>query len=190
MFVYIRDNAKAKPAGNAEGSYTKTKRVGCSIPTMGEALFPVPTPIASTQHRYSYLHHRGFICFSLAVLVALQLFYSSQAPALVHTSSVPINAEGTLARCRALDLVPGPSPDFYKRTKSDRDVPGTRATLILGARIWTGGHNGTEVVEGHVYFDNGIIKGVGGLDVKTIKRLRAQRDLDIVHAEGAWVTPG
>ncbi|KAI0253986.1 hypothetical protein BJV78DRAFT_1280411 [Lactifluus subvellereus] len=156
---------------------------------MGEALLPVPTPVVSTKRRFSYLH-RGFVCFSLAVLVALQFFYSFQAPTLVHTSSVPIHAEETLARCRSLDLEPGPSPDFYKRWRSDRDVPGTRATLILDARIWTGGHNGTQVVNGHVYFDKGIIKGVGGLDVMSIKRLHTQGNLDILHAGGAWVTPG
>jgi hypothetical protein len=151
---------------------------------MAHALFPVSTPIASI--------HRGFIAFALAVLVILQLFYSFQASSWssFHISSVPIHAERNLARCRALDLVPGPSPGFYKRRRSDRYVPGTRATLLLGARIWTGGHNGTEVVKGHVYFDKGVIKGVGGLDVKAIERLHARGNLNIVHAEGAWVTPG
>ena len=153
---------------------------------MGDAL---PTPVVSTKPRLSYFH-RGFISFSLAVLVALQFFYSSLAPTSVHSSSVPIHAEETLARCRSLDLVPGPSLGFYERWRSDRDVPGTRATLILDARIWTGNHNGTQVVRGHVYFDKGIIKGVGGLDVKSIKRLHPQGNLDIVHAGGAWVTPG
>jgi hypothetical protein len=157
--------------------------------TMGEAPFSVPTQVASIQRRHPYFH-RVFIFLFLTVLVVLQLFYSSQAPTLAHTSSVPIHAERTLARCRAFDVVPGPLPDFYKRRKSDRDVPGTRATLLLGARVWTGGDNGTEVVKGHVYFDKGIIKGVGGLEVQTIKQLHTQGDLDIVHAEGAWVTPG
>jgi hypothetical protein len=150
------------------------------------ALFPVPTPIASIR--------RAYISFTLAVLVTLQLFYSFQASSWswswAHISSVPIHAERNLARCHALDLVPGPSPDFYKRRRSDRYVPSTRATLLLGARIWTGGHNGTEIVKGHVYFDKGIIKGVGGLDAKAIERLHTRGNLNIVHAEGAWVTPG
>jgi hypothetical protein len=156
---------------------------------MGDAPFSVPTQVAPIQRRQSHFR-RAFIFLFLTVLLVLQLFYSSQAPSLAHTSSVPIHAERSLARCRALDAVPGPSPDFYKRRRSDRDVPGTRATLLLGARIWTGGDNGTEVVKGHVYFDKGIIKGVGGLEVQTIKQLHAQGDLDIVHTEGAWVTPG
>jgi hypothetical protein len=108
----------------------------------------------------------------------------------VHTSPVPIHADQTLAHCRALNLVPGPPPDFHRRSSSDRHVPATPATLIFNARIWTGGHNGTEVLEGHVYFDKGIVKGVGGLDVTALKQLHAQDNLNIVDAKGAWVTPG
>ncbi|KAH9061388.1 carbohydrate esterase family 9 protein [Lactarius vividus] len=105
-------------------------------------------------------------------------------PLLLHT---PHN---TLARCRALDTVPGPSSHFYSRASSDRYVPGTRAILVLNARIWTGGQNGTEIIEGHVYFDKGIFKGVGDLDVNVIKMLHTRDSLDIVDAKGAWVTPG
>ncbi|KAH9001980.1 carbohydrate esterase family 9 protein [Lactarius hatsudake] len=90
----------------------------------------------------------------------------------------------------ALDTVPGPSSHFYSRASSDRYVPGTRATLVLNARIWTGGQNGTEITEGHVYSDKGIFKGVGSLDVNAIKMLHSRDSLDIVDAKGAWVTPG
>ena len=54
--------------------------------------------------------------------------------------------------------------------------------LILNARIWTGSQNGTGFIEGHVYFDKGIFKGVGGLDVDAVKLLYSQDRLDIVHA--------
>ncbi|KAI9463526.1 carbohydrate esterase family 9 protein [Lactarius psammicola] len=121
---------------------------------------------------------------------ARRFFYSHHALTIAHTSSVPIHAENILARCRALDTVPGPSSHFYSRTSSDRYVPGTRATLILNARIWTGGQNGTEIIEGHVYLDKGIFKGVGGLDVNAVKMLHNQDSLDIIDAKGAWVTPG
>jgi hypothetical protein len=156
---------------------------------MGEALLPVPTPIAPTRH-YNPFCRRGFICCTVIILVALQFLYLPYNLTWVHTSPVPIHADQTLAHCRALDFVPGPPPDFHGRSSSDRHVPGTPATLIFNARIWTGGHNGTEVLEGHVYFDKGIVKGVGGLDVTALRQLHAQDNLNIVDAKGAWVTPG
>ncbi|KAI0305776.1 carbohydrate esterase family 9 protein [Multifurca ochricompacta] len=155
---------------------------------MGEPLLPMPTPVLPTKRRHFYRYSRFIFC-ALVSLLALQLFYIQSFFTVLY-SPIPINAERTLARCRALDLLPGPSTEFYKRSESDRYVLGTRATLILNARIWTGGYNGTEVLQGHIYFDKGIIKGVGGLDVNIIKRLHSQDNLNIVNVEGAWVTPG
>ncbi|KAH9083405.1 carbohydrate esterase family 9 protein [Lactarius deliciosus] len=137
----------------------------------------MPASVVPTNRRRPYIRNR-FVYGTVLVLVALQFLYSHHALTIGHTSSVPIHAENTLARCRALDIVPGPSSHFYSRASSDRYVPGTRATLVLNARIWTGGQNGTEIIEGHVYFDKGIFKGV------------AWDSLDIVDAKGAWVTPG
>ncbi len=150
---------------------------------------PLPAPVVSANRRHPYARS-GFVYGSILVLVALQFLYSHHTLTVVHTSSVPIHAVNTLARCRALDAVPGPSSQFYSRASSDRYVSGTRATLVLNARIWTGGQNGTEIIEGHVYFDKGIFKGVGGLDVNAIEMLHSQDHLDIVDAKGAWVTPG
>ncbi|KAH9040638.1 carbohydrate esterase family 9 protein [Lactarius pseudohatsudake] len=156
---------------------------------MGEySQLPMPASVVSTNR--PYVRNR-FVYGTVLVLLALQSYHAlTIGLTMGHTSSVPIHAENTLARCRALDTVPGPSSHFYSRASSDRYVPGTRATLVLDARIWTGGQNGTEIIEGHVYFDKGIFKGVGSLDVNAIKMLHSRNSLDIVDAKGAWVTPG
>ncbi|KZV62706.1 carbohydrate esterase family 9 protein, partial [Peniophora sp. CONT] len=95
-----------------------------------------------------------------------------------------------LARCRALDVTPAPPRNFYRRDSSDRAVEGTKPVLIQNARIWTGANNGTEVVEGDVFIDKGIIKGVGHLGRKHIQSLKEKHDIVVLDAEGAWLTPG
>ncbi|KAI0266867.1 carbohydrate esterase family 9 protein [Gloeopeniophorella convolvens] len=155
---------------------------------MGEALLPVPTSAAPVQRGLNY--RKRLICSAVLILVALQFFYARQIADLAQIASVPIHAEQSLTRCRSLDLKPGPSPDFHERVRSDRHAPGTPPTLILNARIWTGSANGTEALEGHVYFDQGVIKGVGEVDVELVKRLHRQNSLTIVNAQGAWITPG
>ena len=150
----------------------------------------MPTPAVPANRRRLYVRS-GFIYGIVHILVALQFFYYYHNLTVVYTtSSVPIHTENILARCRALDTVPGPSSHFHSRASSDRYVPGTRTTLILNASIWTGGQNGTEIIEGHVYFDKGIFKGVGGLDVNAINMLHCQDSIDIVDVKGAWITPG
>jgi hypothetical protein len=150
----------------------------------------MPAPVVPANRRRPDARRR-FLYGTVLILVALQFWYSNLTLTIVPTSSpVPIHAEDTLARCRALNTVPGPSSHFYSRASSDRSVPGTPATLILNARIWTGDQNGTEILEGHVYFDKGIFKGVGGLDVNAVKMRHSEDRLDIVDAKGAWMTPG
>jgi hypothetical protein len=150
----------------------------------------MPAPVVPANRRRPDARRR-FLYGTVLILVALQFGYSNLTLTIVPTSSpVPIHAEDTLARCRALNTVPGPSSHFYSRASSDRSVPGTPATLILNARIWTGDQNGTEILEGHVYFDKGIFKGVGGLDVNAVKMRHSEDRLDIVDAKGAWMTPG
>ena len=150
----------------------------------------MPAPAVPPYRRRPDVRSRFLYGFVL-ILVVLQFWYSNHTLTIAHASSpVPIHAENTIARCRALDTIPGPPSHFHSRTSSDRYVPGTSATLILNARIWTGGRNGTEILEGHVYFDKGIFKSVGGLDVNAVKMLHGRDPLDIVDAKGAWMTPG
>ena len=159
---------------------------------MGEthSPLPLPAPVVPANCRRPDACN-GFVYGTILILAALQLLYSSHTLTTAFTSSsIPIHAKNTLARCRALNTAPGPSSHFYSRASSDRYVPGTRATLILNARIWTGSQNGTETIEEHDYFNKGVFKGVGGLDVDAVKMLHNQDRLDIVDAKGAWVRPG
>ncbi|KAG6332265.1 hypothetical protein ID866_6822 [Astraeus odoratus] len=98
---------------------------------------------------------------------------------------VPFNVTDITARCRALDVTPGPPADFDTRTESDRYEPGTLPVLIRNATIWTGDGDGDEVFVGDIFIDSGLIQriekqiDVGGNDL-----------ISIIDAHGAWVTPG
>jgi cytosine/adenosine deaminase-related metal-dependent hydrolase len=65
---------------------------------------------------------------------------------------------------------------------------------LHNARIWTGENNGTEVIHGDVFFDKGIIQGVGNLDLRALRShvngMLARGELNVVDVHGAWVTPG
>ena len=99
---------------------------------------------------------------------------------------VPLNADAILSQCAALHDVPGPPSDFLVREASDRFEPGTRPTLIKNASIWTGTHNGTDVVYGDIFLDKGIVKAIGYVR----DTLYANRDVDVYDAGGGWITPG
>ncbi|KAH8825118.1 carbohydrate esterase family 9 protein [Flagelloscypha sp. PMI_526] len=93
----------------------------------------------------------------------------------------PLHADRNLARCSSLKDVAAPPPDFHARTKSDRFVAGTPPTWIKNARIWTGNDNGTEVLHGDIFIDQGLVKEIGNVEAQSIRAL---------DAEGSWVTPG
>ncbi|KAJ7154776.1 carbohydrate esterase family 9 protein [Mycena filopes] len=101
-----------------------------------------------------------------------------------RTETLPINAETILAHCRALDLTPGPPDGLYTREESDRFVSGTRPTLIYNATIWTGRHDGKEVIQGDIIVDKGLIKQLGAVDSS------GYADIELFDAAGAWVSPG
>ncbi|TFY72584.1 hypothetical protein EVG20_g397 [Dentipellis fragilis] len=164
-----------------------------SFPPSTMDKLPLPTtttPNASPRVRIKHPRFNAFIVFCFLYLFA-QLYLQSgsgSTPAI----DLPIHAQETLTRCRALNLAPGPPSDFHKRRESDRYVPGTPATLIRNARIWTGEENGTEVVKGDLYLDGGLIRGVGRLGrfEAIIKEQEANGALNVVDAQGAWVSPG
>jgi hypothetical protein len=88
------------------------------------------------------------------------------------------------------------SEGLHSRTVSDRYTPGTPSTIIYNARIWTGERNGTEVVDGFVWLENGIVVAVGGFEEQegVLKELRGSRKhgslVKFVDAGWKWVTPG
>jgi len=100
----------------------------------------------------------------------------------------PHNAQLILSQCTALNALPGPPVNFLEREVSDRFEPGTKPTLIRNATIWTGAHNGTEVIFGDILLDGGIIKGIG--EIPDFRLTGITDDLVTINANGAWMTPG
>ncbi|PPQ79032.1 hypothetical protein CVT25_002341 [Psilocybe cyanescens] len=101
------------------------------------------------------------------------------------SDKVPINAAQIVQKCQSLHDLPGPPDGFHQREHSDRYVSGTPPTLVRNASIWTGRDSGNEVVVGDILLDKGLIKEIG-----TIKVLKAYKNLVVVDAGGAWITPG
>ncbi|KAF9566703.1 carbohydrate esterase family 9 protein [Agrocybe pediades] len=108
---------------------------------------------------------------------------------MVHKAEPsPLIAEA-IAKCALLAFQAGPPPDFHSRERSDRFEEGTKAVLIQNAKLWTGSKNGTEVIRGDILLDKGLIKRVGNLqDINALKIVN--KDLQVIDAKGAWVTPG
>jgi len=92
-----------------------------------------------------------------------------------------------LSRCAALKFTPSPPQNFHSREESDRFESGTNATLIRNCVIFTGKDNGTEIINGDILLDKGIIKGLGKISGRVIDNTP---NLTIINAKYAWVTPG
>lgn len=126
---------------------------------------------------------------TLCSAAAVVWIWSASRYTFVVEESVrlPIHAEETLQKCRMLHVQPGPPPDFAQRTKSDRFVGGTRATLLRNASVWTGDHDQYEILGADILLDKGIIKFIGHASEEN---LAEYRDLLMVDVGGSWVTPG
>ncbi|SJL07643.1 uncharacterized protein ARMOST_10993 [Armillaria ostoyae] len=120
------------------------------------------------------------LIFFLVPIAITQTFFT--------TPHIPPHAAATIARCQYSQQSAGPSPNFYDRTENDRFVPGTKPTLIKNAKIWTGLHNGTQVLEADILIDKGLIMGVGSYGHSQLEAYGSS--LEVVDAHGAWVTPG
>ncbi|KAF9017784.1 hypothetical protein BDZ89DRAFT_1165551 [Hymenopellis radicata] len=103
------------------------------------------------------------------------------------STRVPLHAAETLQKCRQLDMTPGPPPEFWSRTESDRFVEGTQPVYIKNATIWTGGVDGLEVIKGDLLLARGLIQQVGSISASALEQYS---DLVEYDAEGAWVSPG
>lgn len=104
------------------------------------------------------------------------------------TNRLSPQAAAALSRCVSLQQKPGPPPNFYARSQSDRYVSGTKAVLLKNAKIWSGEKNGTDVFYSDILLDKGVIKGIG----RNAKRLakRFKEDIEVIDVKNAWVTPG
>jgi len=138
-----------------------------------------------------------FACVSLSVnfgILGAGSFVGSSRGA--GFTSVPFHGREILDKCVALKVPAGPPKDFNSRSVSDRYTPGTPSTIIYNARIWTGERNGTQVVDGFVWLENGIVVAIGGFEeqervLKGVRSSRKHRSLvKFVDAGGKWVTPG
>ncbi|EIN11387.1 carbohydrate esterase family 9 protein [Punctularia strigosozonata HHB-11173 SS5] len=133
-----------------------------------------------------------FAALSLLALAAINLYFATDLLGSPNEwQNVPRNAPEILARCRTLQLKPGPERDFFYRAESDRFVEGTKPVLLRNATIWTGEQNGTEVFRGNVLMSKGMIKAVGHVGT-TFSMLPPgdYKDLVVVDLDGAWLTPG
>ena len=136
------------------------------------------------RRRTSPLSFYFFLALSISILVT-QL-RTVHIPFLYRR--VPPHISLAISRCQHLQLKTGPPPGFYRRTRSDRYVEGTKPVLLRRARIWTGEKNGTEVIRGDILLDMGLIKAVGHVARHELKAFND--DLIIIDAKNAWVTPG
>lgn len=124
------------------------------------------------------------VAVSLAVVTITTFSYSLSGH---NETAVPINAKDIIRKCQAINVLPGPPADFHLRKTSDRFEPGTPPTLIINATIWTGGEAGTEVIRGDLILDGGVIVEAGTVKDKALLKYE---NLNVIDAEGAWVTPG
>lgn len=127
------------------------------------------------------------ILFSVANFVRPSLSFLLEPERNLHTPVFDSTKESILSQCAMLKMTPGPAASFHSRDASDRYEPGTNATLIRNAIIFTGKCNGTEVIHGDVLLDKGVVKGLGKISWRVIDNTP---NLTVVDAMGAWVTPG
>jgi hypothetical protein len=123
------------------------------------------------------------VLLSFASLAVLNTYLSDWQ----QLDNVPFDAAEIIDRCNALKALPAPPRNFHQRSHSDRFVDGTPPTLFKNASIWTGRVSGNEIVAGDLLIDKGLIKAIGFIKDTT---LAEYKDLVVIDAEGAWITPG
>ena len=132
---------------------------------------------------------RALLCLVFSSLFLLIPQLTGKNTFLLSRSKVPpLHSSAIIAKCRHLQMQAGPPQDFRIRTHSDRFEEGTRPVLVKNAKIWTGGKNGTEVIQGDILMENGIIKNIGYLQSGSIESYGER--LMVLDAKGAWITPG
>lgn len=147
--------------------------------------YPEPR-LPINPNRRNLLLAFAFLCLTgYTVLTLFGSFSFGSRP----LASIPSKANELIAKCAAANEKPSVPPNFARRTKSDRFVPGTKPILIYNATIWTGKHNGHEVFHGDVLLSRGLIKRVGRNLLELADKEFGQA-LVVVDAKGKWVTPG
>lgn len=140
-------------------------------------------PAKPRRRRRLLLVLAPLVLYFLSTNLLLQL-HQRRSPQQIHYLYSP----EVIDHCRALNVKPTPPNDFYTRKQSDRFAPGTSATLIKNATIWTGRDNGKDVFQGDVLLDGGIIRWIGQDSTSAVEL--EGLDVDILDAKGRWLTPG
>ena len=123
--------------------------------------FPVQYPgqLHQRRTRWPWLNLR-LLTFAVIVLTALSFTIQRKFDSK-RVVRVPFNANAVTARCKALNMTPGPAPGFDSRTQSDRYQLDTPDVLIRNATIWTGGMDGNEIITGDILLSSGLIEVIG-----------------------------
>jgi hypothetical protein len=134
---------------------------------------------------------RILVAFSF-LLVLTHLIFTSDSRAyfksVQESSELKAKQRAVLDRCLYTRTPAGPPPDFSKRARSDRFVPGTNPVLLKNAKIWTGERNGSEVIFGDILLEKGLIRAFGYIPQSLLDS--AGSDLEVHDVRSAWVTPG
>ena len=107
--------------------------------TMADEHTKLPVYIHEPRQLKSRPLSRGLrVVLAIALsLVAFQYFrLYFEVLGTEQNVQVPLRAAEWLDKCQLLNVRPGPPEDFNSRTRSDRFVPGTQATLITVRRYF------------------------------------------------------
>ncbi|KIJ23864.1 hypothetical protein M422DRAFT_62391 [Sphaerobolus stellatus SS14] len=123
------------------------------------------------ENSFSYRHGKLVVFPLLIIFCSLLISIALGFPEVSRLNDVP---QGFDARLRAT---------------SERYEPGTNATLVQNAKIWTGSDHGKQVIHGDLLLHQGIIKAFGDIPKHILDGIDKDQ-LTVLDAKGAWVTPG
>lgn len=139
---------------------------------------------------------RKIFLFSLCAAVA-QLVYTLQPVGITSRREIRMNTQRPklLSKCASIHTPAGPPVGYSTSSRvssgSDRWVPGTPATLLKNAKIWTGARSGTEIVYGDVLLDKGLVVAVGYIPPSLLSSTSQRTgEIRVQGLGGKWVTPG
>jgi len=99
-------------------------------------------------------------------------------------------------KCQNIRAPAGPPASFQpssrvkSRNGNERWVSGTPPVLLQNAKIWTGAENGTQMIDGNILLDRGLVIAVGDIPASLLAEHDVHGQLQRIDVEGKWVTPG
>jgi hypothetical protein len=144
------------------------------------------------KRRHASQYKRSILLTTSALLfLSLGVYQSLPSTPVPLTPTQLTRYHQNVQLCKEINERPGPSPDFLKRTVSDRYDEGIPDVWIRNATVWTGNDAGKEILLGaDVYLSKGIITkiqhGTSVIDQVVVN----DENVNVINAFGAWVTPG